>query len=555
MAEGKGEEQPRQGKELVWQSLRVCVPSKRGRARRALDDVSGRAVPGRVAAIMGPSGGGKSTLLNAITNRTPATAGVSIEGGRLLLDGVPANRAPLKLAYVTQNNLAYAQLTVRETLSLAAQLRSTNPERVDRVIRLMGLSACADTPVGDDSTPGISGGERKRLALACDALGDPAIFCADEPTTGLDTFAAFQVMENLRSLAHEYGKTVIVSLHQPRGAIWNKVDDLYLLSEGQLVYGGAREDAAGFFKGLGLNPDVGTSEAEFVVDAVSVDYSNQQRHDDSLRAIANYARACKEKQSREKQAVPHARVNGAANGTDGDGKNLRSEQRPLVNAPTQFRLLLSRSWKQVLRDKKARSSRIASTVSSATTFAILFWRLSRDSASIKSRIGLMQVSAVSTAMTSLVKTIGVFSKEKQIVNQERARGLYNPGPLATAKVIAETPLASIYPLLFGAIVYPSTRLRPSFDAACRFAGIVTLESFSASGIGLAVSAATPSYEAASATGPSIMTMFIVFSSFAPKTPWVLSWIPKISVIGRAVEALMLNEVCYSQLDIPFFHNS
>jgi ABC-type multidrug transport system permease subunit len=158
-------------------------------------------------------------------------------------------------------------------------------------------------------------------------------------------------------------------------------------------------------------------------------------------------------------------------------------------------------------------------------------------------------------MTSLVKTIGVFSKEKQIANQERARGLYNPGPLATAKVIAETPLASIYPLLFGAIVYPSTRLRPSFDAACKFAGIVTLESFSASGIGLAISAATPSYEAASAVGPSIMTMFIVFSSFAPKTPWVLSWIPKISVIGRAVEALMLNEVRYSELDIPFFHNS
>lgn len=525
------------GAEVVWQHLTVeAQRSKKagGGTRNILTDVSGSAQPGRVTAIMGPSGGGKTTLLNAICNRTPVQAGISVsKSSKLYVDGVPATRTRVRQAYVTQNNLAYAQLTVRETLQLAARLRGTSAERIEYVIGLLGLTNCADTYVGDEKTPGISGGEKKRLAIACDALGDPPIFAADEPTSGLDSFAALQVMQNLQKLARDRGKTVIVSLHQPRGAIWSKIDDLYLLSEGKLMYGGAREEAASFFRELGFHRDDGASDAEYCVDAISVDYSSEDQRKACLTAIDKVAAQCKAKQEREQRAQIQ-RSNKAELGGP-------KEQKPLVGPVEQFKLLLGRSWKQVTRDKQARGSRIASTVSSATTFAILFWRLPNDPSSIRSRTGLMQVSAVSTAMTSLVKTIGVFSKEKQIANQERARSLYNAAPLVAAKIISESPIAAMFPLLFSAIVYPSCRLRPTLEAAVRFSGLVTLESFSASGIGMAISAATPSYEAASAIGPASMTMFIVFSSFNPSTPWFLSWIPKISVIGKAVEGFMINE--------------
>lgn len=73
---------------------------------------------------------------------------------------------------------------------------------------------------------GMSGGERKRLAIACGVVAGPSLVFLDEPTSGLDSFAALNVVLFLKSMATEHGATLLASLHQPRAAIWSQMDQV-----------------------------------------------------------------------------------------------------------------------------------------------------------------------------------------------------------------------------------------------------------------------------------------------------------------------------------------
>lgn len=112
------------------------------------------------------------------------------------------------------------------------------------------------------------------------------------------------------------------------------------------------------------------------------------------------------------------------------------------------------------------------------------------------------------------------------MSRERARNLYDVGPYFASKIISETPVSAIYPFIFTSIVYPSCRLREGLTSFLRFCGVLVLESFSASGLGLAVSAATPSYEAATALGPALMTTKV-------RNPFAIHSIPLESEVGSA----------------------
>ena len=108
-------------------------------------------------------------------------------------------------------------------------------------------------------------------------------------------------------------------------------------------------------------------------------------------------------------------------------------------------------------------------------------------------------------MSSLVKTLSVFPRERVIVERERQKaGGYSVATYLAAKLAAELPIGAVFPLLFGAITYPLCGLNPRPARVLKFLGILTLESFTSSALGLAVGAMAPSTEAASAIGPAVM---------------------------------------------------
>ncbi len=171
-----------------------------GSERTLLHDVSGVARPGRLLAICGPSGSGKTTLLTALAGQMPFSKDVRLEG-RVTANGTElAAAGGRRVGFVAQEDVFFSQMTVRETLSMAAELRLPadvgREERealVEGIVRRLGLAKCADTVVGDAKTRGLSGGEKKRLSIACELVAAPAVVFADEPTTGLDAFSAEKV--------------------------------------------------------------------------------------------------------------------------------------------------------------------------------------------------------------------------------------------------------------------------------------------------------------------------------------------------------------------------
>ena len=117
----------------------------------------------------------------------------------------------------------------------------------------MNLKKCENTLIGfpERAVKGISGGERRRLAFACELITDPNLFFFDEPTSGLDSFMAGIMVDCMRRLATK-GKTIVCTIHQPSSEIFEKFDKLCLLAEGRLAYLGELSEAQMFFSSVGL---------------------------------------------------------------------------------------------------------------------------------------------------------------------------------------------------------------------------------------------------------------------------------------------------------------
>lgn len=532
---------------LQWDNIVCALLDKRGKhVKFLLNDVSGEAKAGRLLAIMGPSGSGKTTLLNVLAGQLSASPRLTLTG-YLYINGRPLSTSAHKVAYVRQDDLFFSQLTVRETLTLASELQLSSSltfeerrQYVDNLLYRLGLVNCAESRVGDAKVRGISGGEKKRLSIACELIASPSVIFADEPTTGLDAFQAERVMETLQNLAKD-GHTVICSIHQPRGSIYAKFDDLILLAEGSLVYSGrAQEQALSYFSELGHPCPQHVNPAEFFADLISVDYSSPENESSTRNRLDNLVHTFK------KQTSSGFREAGATHtgAPKSAGRRARGGMTKKFGWWKQFRLLLNRAWLQTTRDGPTNKVRANMSISSAIIFGSIFWRMGFLQTAIQDRMGLLQVAAVNTAMAALTKTVNVFPKERQVVDRERAKNSYELGPYLLSKLIAEVPVGAAFPLLFGTILYPMARLNPSLGRFGKFCGIVTVEAFSASAMGLTVGAMAPSTEAAMALGPSLMTVFIVFGGYyvnSENTPALFRWIPHVSLIRWAFQALSINE--------------
>jgi ABC-2 type transport system ATP-binding protein len=206
------------GDAVVVEHLRVV----RG-GREVLPDLSVRVPHGQVVGLLGPSGGGKSTLMRAVV-------GVQvIESGTVTVLGEAAGSATLRrrVAYLTQAPSVYGDLTVRDNARYFASVLGVAAVEADRAVEAVDLTSHADARVEN-----LSGGQRSRASLACALVGDPEVLVLDEPTVGLDPVLRRDLWNLFRRLA-EQGRTVFVSSHVMDEAV--RCDRLLLLREGHIL--------------------------------------------------------------------------------------------------------------------------------------------------------------------------------------------------------------------------------------------------------------------------------------------------------------------------------
>lgn len=267
---------------LYFDKVRYIAPS----GKEILGRVSGAVPPGHVLAIMGGSGAGKTTLLDIL--------GAKLKQGRV--DGevrlnslVLTHDSPLRnlIGYVDQSDSSLIPTqTVYEHVLFSAVLRlpksmsrATKELRVLDTLSELGIMHLRNQLVGK----GLSGGERRRVVIACELVISPSILLLDEPTSGLDAFNAFAVVETLVNLAKTAKRTVAFTIHQPRSNIVSLFDRIMLLSQGQLVYTGTVEAAECFFDGLGHSCPANYNFADYIVDlsmkAALSPYTNEEDAD------------------------------------------------------------------------------------------------------------------------------------------------------------------------------------------------------------------------------------------------------------------------------------
>jgi ABC-type multidrug transport system ATPase subunit len=314
-----------------------------------LDNVSADMPSGSLTAIIGGSGSGKTSLLNSMSGRINGTR-LATQGRTLFNGNEDASR--IRSAYVIQQDILLPTLTVRETLTYAAELRlpsSVGKEKrkqlVEEVILELSLKEAANTRIGNHAHKGCSGGEKRRTSIGVQLLSNPSLLWLDEPTTGLDSTSAFQVIKTLQNLARK-GRTIIVTIHQPRSEIWDLFDNVILLTRGNPAYAGSAKECLPYFAKLDHDMPPFTNPAEFLIDVVSVDNRS--------------ADAEKVAQERVGRVVEAWRVHSSNNFSEKDGLGTSANavtkaqaKEPRANHTSlmqQTRVLTARTWTVTIRD-------------------------------------------------------------------------------------------------------------------------------------------------------------------------------------------------------------
>jgi ABC-type multidrug transport system ATPase subunit len=208
------------------------------------------AIPqGHMVLLLGGSGAGKTTFVNAVNGYEKADASVTLNGKDMYRD---YKRMLYEVGFVPQQELVRGKDTVEKTLLDTARLRLSKDipkeerrKRVREVMEIFGL-----TPVKDNLVEKLSGGQKKRLSISMEILSNPSLFILDEPDSGLDGVMARELFEQLRRIA-DTGKIVMVITHTPDRVI-DLFDDVIVLAKdssrtGRLAFYGSVEEAREFF--------------------------------------------------------------------------------------------------------------------------------------------------------------------------------------------------------------------------------------------------------------------------------------------------------------------
>ena len=343
-----------------------------GDGKTILDHVSVSIYPGELVALMGPSGAGKTTLLELLTGQRRPTEGTVLFNGQDLHDQVGSLRD--RIGYVPQEDVMHRDLTVFQVLYHAARMRlpadlptSAIVEHVDKLITRMGLAHVRESLVGGESKRGISGGQRKRVNIAIELLTEPPLLFLDEPTSGLDSTSTLEVLRVLRGLADQ-GKTIIMTIHQPRVEAYELVDSLVLLcGAGRLAwFGPADPEPAEHFAARSEMPRrPGSNPADYVIDVLDPSDSELKREPEE------WQRDYLDSPAYEQYVVQ--RQGQSADVTLEPGQDLAAN--PRRGMVGQYFNLLSRYIKRKLRDRTS----LAIQMAQAPVVAILLGWLFFDS--------------------------------------------------------------------------------------------------------------------------------------------------------------------------------
>ncbi|KAK3252787.1 hypothetical protein CYMTET_37936 [Cymbomonas tetramitiformis] len=598
----KGETQDG-GVEIIGHDLTytVMLPKSKTDSRREMTLLSGVNFllrPGNMCALMGASGAGKSTLLDVVAGRKSEGKGVARIDGDLLFNNQPRSPYFKRLsAYVMQDDVHMASLSVQETLWFASCFRmgeettdEMRQERVDMLLKMLGIEHIRDSMVGDQTTRGISGGQRKRLSIGVEIVALPPIIFLDEPTSGLDSEISFNVMASVREVADQE-RTICTTIHQPSPETFSLFDYILLLAHGKVVYFGLVKEVVNYFSSppLAFEYIDGQNPADFVVHVAGGNCVPPGRdspfNSDELSQIYGNSPVSagvntRIQESRSAQPQP----------------TLQFERVLPTSFLTQFSNLFKRGVTKLHRDEKTRKTVVVRTLFGALLIASLFYDQDRCgnivhgvcerlvevpgvgpqcksmlsvcsddcvevltpelsvlspikescqdcSTAVYNRMSVLFFSVLFMMMASM-SAIADLTTERTLYYRERSAGCYQSGPYLGATTIVMIPLLFVTTMMFSGIFYWMIGFYANVESYVFFCVNMFLCNMLGYQLAQLLAACTPSADIALAIYPVCFIFFNIFAGFLihiPNIPAYWKWAAYISFVRWAIEGLVVNE--------------
>ena len=324
-------------------------------------------------------------------------------------------------------------MTVKECLMFAAQMRLPpevdHEERVQSLMESLRLEKAADTKIGGPLVKGVSGGERKRTSIGVELITDPNLIFLDEPTTGLDSFTAQNVVEVLGSLAQS-GRTIISTIHQPNSEIYEGFDQLMLMAGGKAIYLNDASKAVDYFASIGEKCPERTNPADYFMNMMSIEAMDEIDTEDQEEL--KKTRTMMEVDYKKKIAFLSDKYEDSdlkcdENSRHPEAKEIGADPNEIKkytpNLLKQFCLLLLRNFKNIIRLPIASYGKIMSYLFVAIMILLVWGHLGDDEQSIQSRTGVLFMTSTMLIMFNVQGVILVFPDERPVFIREHSGGM------------------------------------------------------------------------------------------------------------------------------------
>lgn len=402
-----------------------------------LSKCSGEARSGEVVGVLGPSGCGKTTLLSALSGDSHGTLKHLSVSGEVRWNG--ASLDPTSVAFMPQMDSLIPTMTVREQLLFTGSLKldissDLVKHRVQKILEELGIEDIAEEYVGGSANiRGISGGERRRVAIGMALVCDPQCIVLDEPLSGLDSYNALIVTKTLKALAMR-GRVVLYSMHQPSDEMFNTLDTVLFMAHGRVVYQGSPVGARELLNSLDISVD-GRPIADSMIDLVS--------NPETLLKVIR-ARSDIKSQTEISEDLTQD--------IHRDKISWKNDTRTQAGVSLQLVLLFDRTFKDIWRNKSLLVLHVIISICAGLIVGGIFYDVSVDTDGVQARYGSIFISLCFLAFTSIT-SIDLLINERAIVTAEVNQGLYSGALYIMSKLFLDGLLLRALPATLYAIPF------------------------------------------------------------------------------------------------------
>lgn len=557
-----------------------------GKKRRLdiLKSLTGVILPGRMTLVIGPPGCGKSTFLKALSGR--------LHDSKAFVDGcITYNRDEANnqknfliskvVDYIEQDDIHAPTLTVFETLEFAWRCVSGGHHsyglakdeqaavklneldeglwRVNQLIAILGLKTCKDTIVGDNMIRGVSGGQKKRVTAGEFMVTNTSVRCFDSISNGLDSATTFDILRVIKLVCSTYNTVAIAALLQPSPEVLELFDDIILMSSGQIIYHGPREQIQEHFASLGYICPIHVDLADFLVqlptpDGLTYKTTNMTSENYIPHNTNALVTAFKKTDIFNKMLIDLDNTTAV----DDPSGWLPTDSKPYAGTHWYYIILLLR--KQVVRMMRNTSlirGRVSQTLIVATLIASLFTNL--EITDFRSMLGFIFFCMLFLALAnfSLMPDIVL---EKAVFTKHADAMFYPTISFVISQSLVIYPLVIFEAVVFSSITYWSVGLSADGNGGrfITFILIVLLLSLNISQFFCAIASIAPSIEVAQPIGGLVLVLMVLFSGYicpfnGIPTPWI--WVFYLNPFAWAIQSLVINQFTSSDYDFSFIPGS